>query len=180
MGENINIRTVKDLKAYLDDKIDKLASSESISDIMALVQEQSNLILKLTETIEFQKERIDKMEDSLIECESSLEAFKTVSYCLVKLRGDLEQYGRRLCLWIIDADGDDSETSDDVFDKCKKLFNKLEHDITEASFYRAHRIGKKTPDSVRPIIVHFTIWCHRTIVYRKRKDLTNGHTERGY
>ena len=31
MGENINIKTVKDLKAYLDDKIDKLASSESIS-----------------------------------------------------------------------------------------------------------------------------------------------------
>ena len=37
MGENINIRTIKDL----DDKIDKLASSESISDIKALVREQS-------------------------------------------------------------------------------------------------------------------------------------------
>ena len=47
MSENINIRIVKDLKAYLDDKIDKLASSESISDIKALVQEQLNLILKL-------------------------------------------------------------------------------------------------------------------------------------
>ena len=80
MSENINIRTVKDLKAYLDDKIDKLASSESISDIMALVQEQSNLILKLTETIDSQKERIDKLEVSLIEWESSLE----VSYRLVK------------------------------------------------------------------------------------------------
>ena len=39
MGENINIRTVKDLKAYLDDEIDKLAFSKSISDIKALVQE---------------------------------------------------------------------------------------------------------------------------------------------
>ena len=48
MGENINIRTVKDMKAYLDAKIDKLASSETISSIKALVQEQSNLILKLT------------------------------------------------------------------------------------------------------------------------------------
>ena len=44
VGENINIRTVKDLKAYLDGKIDKLASSENLSDIKALVQEQSNLI----------------------------------------------------------------------------------------------------------------------------------------
>ena len=45
MGENINIRTVKDLKFYLNDKIDKLASSESISDIKTLAQHQSNLIL---------------------------------------------------------------------------------------------------------------------------------------
>ena len=129
MGENINIRTVKDLKAYLDDKIDKLASSESISDIKALVQEQSNLILKLTETVNSQKERIDKLEESLIECENSLEVSKTVSSRLVKKCDDLEQYGRRLCLRILDVDGDDSETSDDVFDKLKELFNKLELDI---------------------------------------------------
>ena len=100
MGENINIRTVKDLKAYLDDKIDKLASSESISDIKALVQEQSNLILKLTETVNSQKERIDKLDESLIESENSFEVFKTVSSRLVKKCDDLEQYGRRLCLRI--------------------------------------------------------------------------------
>ena len=92
MGENINIRIVKDLKAYLDDKTDKLASSESISDIKALVQEQSNLILKLTETVNSQKERIDKLEESLAECENSLEVSKTVSSRLVKKGDDLEEY----------------------------------------------------------------------------------------
>ena len=96
MGENINIRTVKDLKAYLDDKIGKLASSESISDIKVLVQEQSNLIIKLTETVNSQKERIDKLDESLIECENSLEVFKTVYSHLVKKCDYLEQYGRRL------------------------------------------------------------------------------------
>ena len=100
MSENINIRIVKDLKAYLDDKIDKLASSESISDIKALVQKQSNLILKLTETVNSQKERIDKLEESLIECENSLEVSKTVSSRLVKKCDDLEHYGRGLCLRI--------------------------------------------------------------------------------
>ena len=110
MGENISIRTVKDLTAYLDDKIDKLDPSDSISDIKVLVQEQSNLILKVTETVNSQKERIDKLEESLIECENSLEVSKTVSSCLVKKCDDLEQYGRRLCLRIADVDGDDSET----------------------------------------------------------------------
>ena len=89
MGENTNIRTVKDLKAYLDDKIGKLASSESISDIKALVQEQSNLIIKLTETVNSQRERTDKLEESLIECEKSLEVSKTVSSRLVKKCDDL-------------------------------------------------------------------------------------------
>ena len=92
MDENISIRIAKDLKAYLDDKIDKLASSESISDIKTLVQEQSNLILKPTETVKYPKERIDKLEESLIECENSLEVSKTVSSGLVKKCDDLEQY----------------------------------------------------------------------------------------
>ena len=185
MGENINIRSVKDLKAYLDDKIDKLPSSENISDIKALVQEQSNLILKLTETVDCQKERIDKLEQSLIECESSLELSKTVSSRLVKKCDNFDLYGRRLSLWILDADGDDSETSGDLLHKCKELFNKLQLYIPEACIDRAHRIGKETPDRVRPIIVRFTIWRHRTMVYCKRKDwvncritldLTNRHT----
>ena len=92
---------------------------------------------------------------------------------LVKKCDDLEQYGRRLCLRILDVDGDDSETSDDAFDKCTELFNKLELDVPEACIDRAHRIGKKTPGRVRPIIVRFTTWRHRTMVYRKRKDWVN-------
>lgn len=99
MGENTNIRTVKDLRAYLDDEIDKLASSEIIFDIKSLVQEQSDFILKLTETVRSQKERIDKLEESLCKCKNSLEG------------DDLEQYIRRYCLRILEVDGDDSETS---------------------------------------------------------------------
>ena len=173
MGENINIRSAKDLKAYLDDKIDKLPSSENISDIKALFQEQSNLILKLTETANSQKERIDKLEDSSIECEDSLEVSKTVSSRLVQKCEDLEQYGRRLCLRILDVARDDSETSDDMFDKCIELFNKLELDIPETCIDREHSIRKKTPGRVRPMIVRFTTWRQRTMVYRKRKDCFN-------
>ena len=117
MGESINIRTVNNLKAYLDEKTDKLASVESISDIKALVQEQSNLILKLTETVNSQKERIDKLEESLSECENSSEVSKTVSLHLVKKCDNLKQCGRRFCLRILDVDGDDSKTLDNVFDK---------------------------------------------------------------
>ena len=90
MGENINIRTVKDLKFYLNDKIDKLASSESIYDIKTLVQHQPNLILKLTETVNSQKGIIDKLEESLIECENSLDVSKAISSHLVKKCDNLQ------------------------------------------------------------------------------------------
>ena len=131
------------------------------------------MILKLTETVNSQKERIDKLEESLIECENSLEVSKTVSYRLVKKCGDLKQYGGRLCLRMLDVDGDDSETSDDVSDKYKELFNNLELDIPEACIDRAHRIGKKTPGRARPVIVRLTTWRQRTRAYRKRKDYVN-------
>ena len=83
-----------------------------------------------------------------------------MSSCLVKKYDDLEQYGSRLCLRILD----DSETSDDVFDKCTDLFNKLELDVPEACIDRVHRTGKKTPGRVRPIIVRFTTWHHHMMV----------------
>ena len=63
------------------------------------------------------------MQESLIECENSLEVSKTVSSRLVKKCNDLEQYRRGLCLRILDVDGGDSETSDDVSDKGKESFN---------------------------------------------------------
>ena len=44
---------------------------------------------------------------------------------------------------MLDVDGDDSETSDDLLDKCKELFNNLDLDILEACIGRAHKIGKK-------------------------------------
>ena len=84
MGENINITTVKDLKADLDDKVDKLASNESISDLKALMQERLSLILEPTETVNSQKERIGKLEESLNKCENSLEVSKTVSQNVTK------------------------------------------------------------------------------------------------
>ena len=116
---------------------------------------------------------MDKLEESPIECENSLEISKTVPSCLVKKCDNLEQYRRRLCLRFLDVNGDDSETSDDVFDKCNELFNNLELDILEACIDRAHKIGKKGPVRVRSIIVRITTWRHRTMIYRKRKDCVN-------
>ena len=49
----------------------------------------------------------------------------------------------------------------------------MDLDIPEACIGMAHRIGKKTPGKVRPIMVRFRTWRHRTMVYCKRKDCFN-------
>ena len=52
-------------------------------------------------------------------------------------------------------DGDDSETSDDVFDKCTALNCLINWSLIfqVPVLTRPYRIGKKTPGRVRPIIV---------------------------
>ena len=75
----------------MDDRIVKLASSESIYDIKALVQEQSNLILEVTEAVNTQKEKVDKLKESVNEFEKSFQVSKTLSFILIKNRDDLEQ-----------------------------------------------------------------------------------------
>ena len=80
---------------------------------------------------------------------------------------------RRLCLRILDVNGDGSETLDDVFGKCNELFNNLQVDIPETCIDRAHSIGKETPDSIRPIICRFATRRYHTMVYHKWKDCLN-------
>ena len=84
-----------------------------------------------------------------------------------------------LCLRILEVDGDGSETSDDVFDKYKELFNNSELDISEARFDRGHRLGKKIPGRVRPIIVRFTTWHHRSTfdLTKTRMDILKEATD---
>ena len=71
-----------------------------------------------------------------------MEVPKTKSSRLFQRCDDLEQYGRMLCVKILDIDGDDFVTSYGVLDKCKELFNNLELDILEAYIDWVHRIGK--------------------------------------
>eukprot|EP00795_Rhopilema_esculentum_P004267 gene4268-20464_t len=69
------------------------------------------------------------------------------------------------------AEGE-SETSEMCLEKVKNVFKELEVDVPDAVIDRAHRIG--SPRNVKgkkihQVIVRFTTWRHRTLVYRARK-----------
>ena len=89
---------------------------------------------------------------------------------------ELEQYGRRLCLRINRVPVKSDETSDDVLKYVKEIFDEGELDIPYTVVDRAHRIEPeysdyKTKKKCKAIIVRFTTFRHRTLVYRTRKKI---------
>ena len=93
-----------------------------------------------------------------------------------KSSDNVEQYQRRLCLRINGIDSQQEgqiETGEECLQKVKNVFNELKFEIPDTVVDRAHRIGKVIKINgvhVRQMIVRFTIWRHRTIVYNARKN----------
>ena len=81
-----------------------------------------------------------------------------------------EQYSRRLCLRIKNLKKQENESSKKVLEEIKCLFSGASINIPDACIDRAHRVSK-TDDTV---IVTFATFRHRTMFYRKRKELKNG------
>eukprot|EP00795_Rhopilema_esculentum_P015007 gene15007-6162_t len=90
---------------------------------------------------------------------------------------DNEQYHRRLCLRFngIEMDKDKDESCGSCLRKIKSLLkDELGVDIPDVVIDRAHRIGpmKQNPTNNKKsqtIIVCFTTWRHRSMVYKARK-----------
>ena len=82
---------------------------------------------------------------------------------------ELEQYGRRLCLCTDGIPLKNNETSEDVLDSVKNLFELAEVNIPDMVVYRVHRIGRIYKDrtsnrNCKGIIVRFTTFRHRTML----------------
>ena len=90
---------------------------------------------------------------------------------------ELEQYGRRLCLQINDIPTKTKKLSDDVLDSMKSLVKEAKVDIPESVINCAHRTGSRYLDAsssdnnCKSIIIHFTTFCQRTMLYRAKNKL---------
>ena len=87
----------------------------------------------------------------------------------------LEQYGRRPNLRIFGLPLPAKETSDEVRRKVAKLISDSDIEVPVSSIDRAHRIGKvtknKSDQNIQPIIVRFSAFSDRTLVYRGPKKI---------
>ena len=111
----------------------------------------------------------------------------TIGRTLIQERkaDDVEQYGRRLCLRIDDVPLRASETSKDIEHELHREFTNMGLRLPEEAIDRAHHVGKRyeveeededgvvTGITKQQVIVRFTSWTHRTLVYRSRKKSKN-------
>ena len=159
----------------------------SIETIYQLVEEiREDLSTKATEKglndlINIVKERDDRIEA----LESKILIMENVIEKLQKNVEANEQYSRRTSLRILNIPLPQSnlehETADDCLDKVKDVILEAELNFNDDTIDRAHRVGKVVEKRERngsitkqqAMIVKFSTWRHRTILYRARKKLSS-------
>ena len=79
----------------------------------------------------------------------------------------LEQYGRRNCLLVHGIPENPGECTDDLV---LNVFNKkLKVAINTSNLDRSHRLGRRSPNKNRPIIVKFSTYNARSQVFKVKK-----------
>ena len=152
-------RNLEAYQAYFDEKFseikDKMATKDCIEKLHTTIKDQNEKIQILESRIAIMERHISVLQNNVDEN---------------------EQYSRRLCLRINGIppvpDGQ-NESSENCLEKVKNVFSELGVDVLDVVIDRAHRIGRPRVvqgKRVHQVIVRFTTWRHRTLVYRARKN----------
>ena len=106
--------------------------------------------------------------------------YKNIFENLQKNRvGKNEQYGRRLCVRIDEIPTQNKESSENVLHKVTKMWSKAGVEIPNEVVDRPHRIGLSYTDknsniACKSVIVRFTTFRNRTMVYGAKKKMKPG------
>ena len=90
-----------------------------------------------------------------------------------------EQYGRRLCVRIDGIPTQNKESSENVLHKVTKMWSEAGSEIPNEVVDRPHRNGPSYTDknlniACQSVIVRFTTFQNRTMVYRAKKKMKPG------
>ena len=100
----------------------------------------------------------------------------TVKHAFDKKVDELEQYGRRVCLRIEGVEHQANEKSEEVLEKVVNIIKEPETEILKSVLDRAHRIvpthtDNNTGKKMQNIIVRFTTFRHRTLLYANPENI---------
>ena len=149
---------LQEIRNILDEIRIKLTQSEADKKVS---DEKIDLVL---EKLKERDEKIELLSDKIIQLEKNNEL-------LTRKIDDNESYQRRFCLRVYGIpEPEVNDTEEQCIQSVKEEISKLETGIPnpDSIIDRAHRIGKKSKLTSRPIIIRFTTFRARTAVYRAR------------
>ena len=161
-------RSSEDIFEYLDKKFENL-KNELKSDF------KNDIMVEISRLFEQRELKIEKLESQVAMLQQHISTLKQQTITKTE---ELEQYGRRLCLRIDGVPTAKCETAEDALNSVKSEIEESGLIIPEVVLDRAHRIGKtyidsETNEEKSSVIVRFTTFRHRTMVYKQRKQIKN-------
>lgn len=105
-----------------------------------------------------------------------IETFKNRIEDLETRLEEMEQYSRRTCLkfsGIPEAKENETEDTDQLVLQVinESILKNIDEKLSLKHIGRSHRLGKRNPDVPRNIIVRFSTYRYRALVYRNKRNL---------
>ena len=158
-----------------------MAPKQEIAKLFDLINEiKTELKTKASDNKLEELKNIITEKDRKIEImESKIAILENTVNILKEKCDDNEQYSRRVSLRIsnIPLPHGGKETAEQCMEKVKEVIREAGVVIPDVVLDRAHRVGRPKKDddgsAKQQIIVRFTTWQHRTLLYKGRKNLAN-------
>ena len=163
-------KKIDELKTYLEERL--TAQETNLKELSNNLVEK--LTSELTSELKIQTERINQLEDDKSLLQKQVLELKKENIKNLVASEENEPYGRRLCLRI-----DGIPTEKNVLHKVTEMWTEAAIDIPNELVDRALRIGpsytdKKSNVECKSVIVRFTTFRHRAMVYRAKKKMKPG------
>ena len=168
-------KKIDELKTYLEERL--TAQETNLKELSKNLVEK--LTSELTSELKIQTERINQLEDDKSLLQKQVLELKKENIKNLVASEENEPYGRRLCLRIDGIPTEKKESSENVLHKVTEMWTEAGIDIPNESVDRALRIGpsytdKKSNVECKSVIVRFTTFRHRAMVYRAKKKMKPG------
>ena len=166
-------RNMVDLKDEILTKIDEKINDFKIA-IIAEIKDQ--IKDQVSEALEKEIKKREELESTVCMLQEHVQNYQKQVNELKDNQDKLEQYGRRLCIRIDGVPMVENETSNDILQNVKSIIDESSSEIQDVAIGKAHRIGKACTDKTsgvkcKSIIIRFTTFRHRTMLYHNRKNL---------
>ena len=151
-----NEEIARDIRSIKESMITKTDLDRIIAEIRGEIRTEFTTLIAAKDT------EINQLKDKIAVYDSAINSLKIS-------QNKSEQYSRRQSLRIRGVIQKKGEKAEDCLSKVKEIISEIELDIPDVVIDRAHRVGKGTKKDPAAIIVKFTTWRHRTMLYRSRE-----------